>query len=191
MMASLYAVLFSTGLIKVGRSKSPDARVAEHARRLACAGMKIASSVHAVCHGDVIGAEAALIDRCSAAASQRHKDEWFEGIDFKRVSDWVREEAALKREPAASMHLKSYIKDLPGEESREAFASKVGSTAGHLRNVMYGLRPCAPELAVSIQKATSELVMRWDLRPDDWARIWPELIGTKGAPPVRRQAAKA
>ena len=26
--------------------------------------------------------------------------------------------------------------------------------------------------------------LRWDLRPDDWHRIWPELIGTEGAPEV-------
>jgi DNA-binding transcriptional regulator YdaS (Cro superfamily) len=25
-------------------------------------------------------------------------------------------------------------------------------------------------------------VKRWDLRPDDWHRIWPELIGAEGAP---------
>lgn len=27
-------------------------------------------------------------------------------------------------------------------------------------------------------------VARWVLRPDDWHRIWPELIGTDGAPVV-------
>ncbi len=25
---------------------------------------------------------------------------------------------------------------------------------------------------------------RWHQRPDDWHRIWPELIGADGAPPV-------
>lgn len=34
-------------------------------------------------------------------------------------------------------------------------------------------------------------VRRWDLRPDDWHRIWPQLIGAEGAPaiPDDRQAA--
>ena len=27
-------------------------------------------------------------------------------------------------------------------------------------------------------------IPRWDLRPDDWHRIWPELIGADGAPAV-------
>ncbi|MDB5975187.1 MAG: hypothetical protein JWR07_1947 [Nevskia sp.] len=26
--------------------------------------------------------------------------------------------------------------------------------------------------------------MRWDLRPNDWYLIWPELIGVEGAPSV-------
>ena len=32
---------------------------------------------------------------------------------------------------------------------------------------------------------------RWEQRPDDWHRIWPELIGTDGAPdvPATREAA--
>lgn len=31
-------------------------------------------------------------------------------------------------------------------------------------------------------------VRRWDLRPDDWHRIWPELIGAEGAPDVPQPA---
>ena len=30
--------------------------------------------------------------------------------------------------------------------------------------------------------ASGGTVKRWDLRPDDWHRIWPELIGADGAP---------
>jgi len=36
---------------------------------------------------------------------------------------------------------------------------------------------CSPLCAVTS-------VRRWDLRPYDWHRIWPELIGTEGAPDV-------
>ena len=38
------------------------------------------------------------------------------------------------------------------------------------------------EYCAAIHAATG--VPRWDLRPDDWHRIWPELIGADGAPPV-------
>ena len=32
-------------------------------------------------------------------------------------------------------------------------------------------------------------IPRWVMRPDDWHRIWPELIGTEGAPDVPAKAA--
>lgn len=81
-----------------------------------------------------------------------------------------------------TMHLKTYIKSLPDEAAREAFASRCGSTIGHLRNVMYGFRPCAPELAMTIEVESGGAVMRWELRPNDWHRIWRDLIGADGAP---------
>lgn len=51
------------------------------------------------------------------------------------------------------------------------------------------------ERCVPIERATGGAVRRWDLRPDDWHRIWPELIGAEGAPepsvapPVASEAA--
>lgn len=41
---------------------------------------------------------------------------------------------------------------------------------------------------VAIERATKESVMRWDLRPGDWHRHWPELVGKEGAPPVPQKA---
>ena len=38
------------------------------------------------------------------------------------------------------------------------------------------------ELGAEIERAG--VMPRWHLRPDDWHRIWPELIGADGAPPV-------
>lgn len=37
---------------------------------------------------------------------------------------------------------------------------------------------------IPLEQATGMSVRRWDLRPGDWHRIWPELIGTEGAPAV-------
>jgi DNA-binding transcriptional regulator YdaS (Cro superfamily) len=34
----------------------------------------------------------------------------------------------------------------------------------------------------AVELATGGAVKRWHLRPDDWHRIWPELIGVDGAP---------
>lgn len=79
------------------------------------------------------------------------------------------------------MDLKTYLGALP-PDSRDPFAVACGTTRGHMQNVMYGFRPCSPELAVQIERATSQAVRRWDLRPEDWHRIWPELVGADGAP---------
>lgn len=40
------------------------------------------------------------------------------------------------------------------------------------------------EHCVLIEQATSRAIRRWDLRPLDWYRIWPELIDIEGAPDV-------
>jgi DNA-binding transcriptional regulator YdaS (Cro superfamily) len=36
----------------------------------------------------------------------------------------------------------------------------------------------------AMEAAAGWKVRRWDMRPGDWHRIWPELIGIQGAPPV-------
>ena len=38
------------------------------------------------------------------------------------------------------------------------------------------------ELGAEIEAATDRRFARWHLRPLDWHRIWPELIGADGAP---------
>lgn len=53
-----------------------------------------------------------------------------------------------------------------------------------LSQIANGLRPAPAEKCVAIEAATESAVRRWDLRPGDWFRIWPELIGAEGAPPV-------
>lgn len=80
-----------------------------------------------------------------------------------------------------SMDLKTYLSGL-SQEDRESMAVAAGTTYGHMRNVSYGTRPAAPELAVAIERETNGAVMRWDLRPDDWHLIWPELKKRKDAP---------
>jgi DNA-binding transcriptional regulator YdaS (Cro superfamily) len=72
----------------------------------------------------------------------------------------------------------------------------------------HGLTPLALALTVSVQRlanwierggvpldhcaavesATKGAVMRWDLRPDDWHLIWPELRKRKDAPAIPEKA---
>lgn len=41
-----------------------------------------------------------------------------------------------------------------------------------------------PAEAVQVEAKSGRQVRRWDLRQADWHRIWPELIGQEGAPPI-------
>lgn len=64
-----------------------------------------------------------------------------------------------------------------------ALAEKVGVAAS--APSMWKSRGRIPsDHCAAIERATDEKVKRWDLRPDDWHRIWPELIGADGAPAV-------
>jgi DNA-binding transcriptional regulator YdaS (Cro superfamily) len=60
-------------------------------------------------------------------------------------------------------------------------------SSAYISQMSSGLRPVRPDVAVLIERATDRQVMRWDLRPTDWHRIWPELIGAEGAPAVPSQ----
>jgi hypothetical protein len=86
------------------------------------------------------------------------------------------------------MDLKSYVKTLPGDGAREDFALRCGTTFGHMKNVMYGYKPCATDLAVRIERESGRAVTRPELRPD-WADHWPELIGMQAAPVMPTAAA--
>jgi hypothetical protein len=88
------------------------------------------------------------------------------------------------------MDLKTFLSS-KSRPDREDFAERCGTTLGVLQNIMYGLRPCNPELAVSIERESGGVMRRWYTRPDDWHRIWPELIGSEGAPPTSEPEAKA
>ena len=88
------------------------------------------------------------------------------------------------------MILSDYLKllDMP---ARAALADASGTSYLHLRNIAFSGKSCGAVLAVGIEAATAGAVRRWDLRPDDWHRIWPELIGTDGAPSPEPIAAPA
>lgn len=60
------------------------------------------------------------------------------------------------------------------------------NTQDQVRQWQHGYANRRPGAAhsVAIEQATGGAVRRWDLRPTDWHRIWPELIGSDGAPQV-------
>ncbi len=75
------------------------------------------------------------------------------------------------------MDLRTYLDTLPRGGVTE-LATKLGISSVYLQQLAArrdGREP-SPELCVSIERATGAAVTRRDLRPDDWDRIWPELV---------------
>lgn len=66
-------------------------------------------------------------------------------------------------------------------------AKRLGVSAQRLSNWLD--RGVPLDFCPVIEQATSGAVMRWDLRPDDWHRIWPELRRRKDAPAIAAKAA--
>lgn len=78
------------------------------------------------------------------------------------------------------MQFKTYFFGLSPQD-RKGFAEKVGTSAGHLTNHAYGYTPLAPAVCVLVEKESDGAVTRQELRPDDWAAIWPELVTDKAS----------
>lgn len=69
-------------------------------------------------------------------------------------------------------------------ERRRELATALGKSDAYLYQCLNKHRQMKPAEAVLIEQATKGELSRWHLRPEDWFKIWPELIGKKGAPKV-------
>lgn len=78
------------------------------------------------------------------------------------------------------MDIKTYISGGHRGIATE-LARSIGVSASYLSQMASGLAPISPERCVEIEQATKGAVTRRDLRPKDWARIWPELAQQRGA----------
>jgi DNA-binding transcriptional regulator YdaS (Cro superfamily) len=87
------------------------------------------------------------------------------------------------------MDLKTYLSSLADEETRTQFASRCDTSLGHLRNCIYtGGKRLAPVTCVAVEIQSGRAVTRRDLRPDDWHRIWPELVTADHPAPEAKAA---
>lgn len=68
--------------------------------------------------------------------------------------------------------------------TQEQLASLFDVSQGMVWQWLNNKRPISPEQAVSLEQISGNELRRWDLRPNDWWRIWPELIGAPDAPSV-------
>ncbi len=70
------------------------------------------------------------------------------------------------------MNLKDYLSKYG---SQAELARQIGAQPQLVWQWSAGVRPVPLERCVPIERATNGAVTRKDLRPDDWAAIWPEL----------------
>lgn len=68
-------------------------------------------------------------------------------------------------------------------EDRRRLADIVGVHEATLYQAVTGKgRGFSPAECVRIERESNHELRRWDLRPNDWHLIWPELVGVRGSP---------
>jgi len=91
------------------------------------------------------------------------------------------------------MNLHDYLK-APGSLTVGQLRVAIGvNSDAQIRQWQHGYadRKPSPEYCVAIEVATAGAVTRRDLRPDDWHRIWPELVTDEFPAPEPTPAADA
>lgn len=79
------------------------------------------------------------------------------------------------------MKLNEYF-ELAGRGALSKLSSAIRAHAPDVSRWASGERPVPLDKCYAIEKATDYQVMRWDLHPDKWHLIWPELRMHKRAP---------
>lgn len=80
----LYAVEFSTGVVKVGQTTDPRARLGAHRSHADAYGVAVANFWLSAAHRDYILSETRLIKECRKLGS-RERREYFHGIEFAPI----------------------------------------------------------------------------------------------------------
>lgn len=73
--------------------------------------------------------------------------------------------------------------DIPDAKERRAIAQLSRLNEAYLYQCLTGRRDMDARRAAELEAGTGGWVRRWQVRRD-WHVVWPELIGTEGAPPV-------
>lgn len=84
--------------------------------------------------------------------------------------------------------LQTAVKTLDGQA---ALAAAIGVRQQHVWNWLNRPGYVPPEHCAAIETATGGAVTRRDLRPEDWHRIWPELVTADHPAPQPEAASTA
>jgi DNA-binding transcriptional regulator YdaS (Cro superfamily) len=83
------------------------------------------------------------------------------------------------------MKLKDWISDPSAPRGRSTdLARGIGAQPSLISQWAHGIRSVPVERCVAIERATAGAVTRRDLRPHDWADIWPELAANDSTGPA-------
>ena len=176
----LYACLFSNGIIKVGRSISPQTRISQHEIRLSVVGIDLIESHVVECLSDILRAESGLIKKCdSIENSIKRANEWFENLVFTDVCAWIDgfckdgfEEHFVEFCPP-----KQQIYDpLVDSKLRQEIATQMDLSDQYIYQCLTGRRNMKPIQASTIEKITSGAITRKMVCRSNWQAIWPELV---------------
>jgi DNA-binding transcriptional regulator YdaS (Cro superfamily) len=69
-------------------------------------------------------------------------------------------------------------------KDRARLAGMAGVSDQYLYQCLTGRREMGAQEAVRVEQQTAGELRRWQLCQATWHRIWPELVGTDGAPNV-------
>src|SRR4051794_11851246 len=81
------------------------------------------------------------------------------------------------------MNLKEYIAGSKRGTAKK-LAESLGISQSYLSQMASGQSPISQERCVVIEQVTGGMVPRWELKPGNWHKLWPELVGTAGSPPI-------
>ena len=170
----LYVCLFSNGVVKIGRSSSPVARIAQHEARLLVAGIDLVESHVGECMGDIVQAESALIRKCdSVLGSIKRGNEWFENLVFADVRGWVDMFCQQNFEADESLQTFDPIVD---SKLRQEIAIQMGLSEQYIYQCLTGRRNMKPIQASALEKLTKGAITRKMVCRTTWQDIWPELV---------------
>lgn len=82
--------------------------------------------------------------------------------------------------------MSALIRAIDQAGGQRALAEALGVKQQNVWNWLNRDQRVPAEHCAAIEHATG--VSRWELRPEDWWRVWPELIGADGAPDVPPEA---
>lgn len=74
---------------------------------------------------------------------------------------------------------------------RRRLSALCGVNEQYLYQCLTERRDMSPAVARLCETVSNGELMRWDLCSQTWHKIWPELIGAEGAPPVPESAKAA